>query len=243
MAHDRKNKRFNNPFASLKQQATAVLQHQQQAQARGAARAAADKAARAQAMAAAQAQVNESETFLRAMAGITPLRPSPVREPVGPQARRLRVSDDELVVAELEGLVQGQGSFRVHESEEMRFGVAPGVNAQLLMQLQEGYFAYQRHIDLHGLGRQEAHLAVNRFVALARRDGERCVLIITGRGKSSPDGLSVLRDSLPRWLSRAPCRPHVLAFCTAQSIDGGPGAFYVLLRRPGIKPFGDSLGL
>ena len=72
-----------------------------------------------------------------------------------------------------------------------------------------------------------------RFIGGSRRGGEGCVLVVTGRGKRSPNGLSVLREALPRWLSRAPLNSHVLAFCTARRVDGGPGAFYVLLRRAG----------
>lgn len=243
MATQSKNKRFNNPFAQLKQQVQAQATTQAAVRAQAAAKAQAERIAAQQAHATARTAASEAEAFLRAVAGASPLRPSVPRLAPDPTVERVRLSDDDLALAELQGLVQGHGTFRMHESEEMHFGLAPGVNFQLLDQLQAGHFAYRRHIDLHGLMREEAHLAVNRFVATARRDAERCVLIITGRGKSSPDGMSVLRTSLPRWLSRSPCKPHVLAFCTAQSVDGGPGAFYVLLRQPGVKPYGESMGL
>lgn len=237
MARQPKDKAFHSPFKKLRAHTEALAQKQADVAARKAAQAKAQTQARVQ----AETAFNDAETFLRAVSGATPLRPSVPREPPSPTVERVRVSEDDLALAELQGLVSGHGTFRVNESEEMLFGLAPGVNLQLLDQLQEGHFAYHRHIDLHGLQRDEAHLAVNRFVAQARRDAERCVLIITGRGKKSPGGMPVLRNSLPRWLSRAPNRPHVLAFCTAQSVDGGSGAFYVLLRRPGIKPYGDSL--
>jgi DNA-nicking Smr family endonuclease len=120
--------------------------------------------------------------------------------------------------------------------------LAPGVNFALLDDLKRGRFAYQQCLDLHGMTRQAAHTEVARFISQSRcRDGATCVLVVTGRGKSSPGGTSVLRDALPRWLSRAPIRAHVLAFCTARAVDGGPGAFYVLLRRQGMKPFGEVL--
>lgn len=237
MARQSKDKAFHAPFAKLKAHREILVQKQAHIVAQKAAKAA--ETARVQA--AGHNAFNDAETFLRAVTGATPLRPSVARQPPDPTVERIRVSEDDLALAELQGLVSGHGTFRVHESEEMLFGLAPGVNLQLLDQLQEGHFAYRRHIDLHGLQRDEAHLAVNRFVASARRDAERCVLIITGRGKKSPGGEPVLRASLPRWLSRTPNRPHVLAFCTALSVDGGPGAFYVLLRRPGVKPFGESL--
>lgn len=235
MARQPKTKAFHSPFAKLK----AHTEHLAQKQADIAAHKLAEQQKAAQAQRQAHQVLDDAETFLRAVSGAVPLRPSVQREPPDPTVERVRISEDELVMAELTGLVSGHGTFRVNESEEMLFGLAPGVNVLLLEQLQQGHFAYRRHIDLHGLQRDEAHLAVNRFVASARRDAERCVLIITGRGKKSPGGMPVLRTSLPRWLSRAPNRPHVLAFCTAQSVDGGSGAFYVLLRRPGIKPYGE----
>lgn len=151
------------------------------------------------------------------------------------------MSDDEAAVAELEALVNGgENKFTINESEEVLSGVAPGVNQKLLAQLRRGEFAHRRHLDLHGHSQEEARLTLAKFIADARKGGERCVLVVTGRGRSSPGGISVLREALPRWLSRHPNRPHVLAFCTAQAHDGGAGAFYVLLRRPGVKPYGTS---
>jgi DNA-nicking Smr family endonuclease len=114
------------------------------------------------------------------------------------------------------------------------------VSREILDRLRAGQFSFRRHIDLHGLSREEAKAEVIRFVASSRRAGERCVLVVTGRGRSSPHGIPVIRQALPRWLSRAPSSAHVLAFCNARGVDGGPGAFYVLLRRPGVRPFGSD---
>ena len=139
---------------------------------------------------------------------------------------------------ELQSLVEGKGTFEIIDSEEALSGKAPGVSNEILERLRQGHFSFRRHIDLHGHSRDEAKEIVTRFVSEARRDGERCVLVITGRGKSSPTGISVLREALPRWLSRAPLSSHVLAFASARHVDGGAGAFYVLLRRPGVRPFG-----
>lgn len=149
-----------------------------------------------------------------------------------------RPSEDDLALAELSSLCEGQGTFRTHESEEDFFGAAPGVSHTLLDNLRRGFYAVQQTIDLHGMTREQAHRALAAFISHARcREGASCVLVVTGRGRSSPAGLSVLRESLPRWLSRAPVRPHVLAYATARPVDGGPGAFYVLLRRQGMAPF------
>lgn len=183
--------------------------------------------------------VTDDELFRRAMAGVTSLRQDDAGriEPAKTLARQTP-DDEALALMELESFVRGETPFELSDTEEFQSGVAPGVTHELLRSLKNGEFSFRRHCDLHGHTREEAHAALIDFIATARRDGERCVLVITGRGKSSPDGLSVLKETLPRWLARAPIRAHVLAFCTALGVHGGPGAFYVLLRRQGQRPFG-----
>ena len=57
------------------------------------------------------------------------------------------------------------------------------------------------------------------------------MLVVPGRGRNSPDGQGVLRGKLQTWLTQEPFKRVVLAFCTAQPHDGGPGSVYVLLRK------------
>jgi len=56
-------------------------------------------------------------------------------------------------------------------------------------------------------------------------------LVIHGKGRNSRDGTPVLKEQMARWLTRGALGRTVLAFCTAQSTNGGAGAIYVLLRR------------
>jgi DNA-nicking Smr family endonuclease len=185
---------------------------------------------------------SDAEIFAAAMAGTAPLDGRHRGERVPPPKREaaLLPDDEQLALLELVSLVEGSGPFEVVDDEEALFGRAPGVSDELLSELRAGRFSFHRHLDLHGMSRDEAKAAVIAFITGARRDGERCVLIVTGRGRSSPDGVAVLRQALPRWLGRAPLRAHVLAFTSARQVDGGAGAFYVLLRRPGVRPFGQT---
>ena len=184
---------------------------------------------------------DDTSLFLQAMHGVvaldsaTPLRIEPAKN-----LESQLPTDDELALAEFESFARGDLPFSQNESEEFISGIAPGVTHTLLQALSRGDFAYRRHLDLHGLSREDAHGVLANFIKTARHNNERCVLVITGRGKSSPLGQSVLREALPRWLSRAPIRAHVLAYCTAKQAHGGPGAFYVLLRRLGQRPYGVS---
>jgi DNA-nicking Smr family endonuclease len=96
--------------------------------------------------------------------------------------------------------------------------------------LRRGQYPVDARLDLHGMTQAEAHSALAGFLATAQGRGNRCVLVITGRGLSRG---GTLREMTPRWLDEAPNRRRVLAFATAQQRHGGDGALYVLLRRPG----------
>jgi len=60
--------------------------------------------------------------------------------------------------------------------------------------------------------------------------GRRAVLIIHGRGLSSPHE-PVLKTKVYQWLTSAPWHKWVIAFTSARLCDGGAGATYVLLRQ------------
>lgn len=87
----------------------------------------------------------------------------------------------------------------------------------------------ERTLDLHGRTQTEAHLALDRFLAMAVAANLRCVLVVTGKGGTA--GRGVLRQMVPRWLAEARHRRTVLTYCPAQPRHGGEGALYVLLRR------------
>ena len=117
---------------------------------------------------------------------------------------------------------------RVWQTSEYMEGRAPGVTRELVGDLREGRFAVSRVLDLHGLTVPEAELAFESFMREALLRGDRCVLIIHGRGLSSPDK-PVLKERVRFWLERGPFRRYVLAYASARPCDGGPGATYVLL--------------
>jgi DNA-nicking Smr family endonuclease len=90
-------------------------------------------------------------------------------------------------------------------------------------------------IDLHGLTQAEAHAALSRFLHAASARGARMVLIITGKGTRSGEG--VLKRQVPLWLALPEFRDLVIGFEGAHAAHGGEGALYVRLRRRGA---GDS---
>jgi len=86
------------------------------------------------------------------------------------------------------------------------------------------------HIDLHGLGQDQARAALERFVREAWDEGLRTVVVITGKGLR---GDGVLRRMTPEWLAAPHLREIVAGLSEAHRRHGGEGALYVALKRKG----------
>lgn len=104
--------------------------------------------------------------------------------------------------------------------------------------LRKGKMKIERRLDLHGLNKAQAHEKLNIFIEESYQRNLRCVLVITGKGKTnstSDDWLTpskgILKENVPIWLGMNPCKNFVLKFFLAQPKDGGSGALYVYLRR------------
>ncbi|RLG13113.1 hypothetical protein DRN73_00435 [Candidatus Pacearchaeota archaeon] len=113
-------------------------------------------------------------------------------------------------------------------------GRAKGVSKKIIKDLREGKYAIKRVLNLRGLFVDEAKAAFEEFMKEAILNGDKCVLIIHGRGLSSK-GQPVLKTKVKEWLERGPFRKYVLAFTSARPCDGGAGATYVLLSSKPIK--------
>lgn len=176
----------------------------------------------------------DEDLFRREMAGVVPLAAEArARVPgsPGPFVPKEVTSPEAEALAQLSELVAGHGHFDITDTTEYIEGRVIGLDPHLVRQLRKGAFAYQNHLDLHGMRLEEARTAVECFFRTAYRDGLRCVLVVHGRGRNSDGGVPVLKNWLIGWLSRGPGARIVLAFTSARPCDGGAGALYVLLRR------------
>lgn len=177
----------------------------------------------------------DEDLWAQATAGVSRLEPGPgvvdPRPPV-PGPRHVRHPDLD-AVDELRALVNGDAPFDLSDSDEYIEGCVAGLDPAVVRKLRRGDYAVQGHVDLHGLRRDEAKAAVDRFLRDARAAGKRCVLLVHGRGSHSKDQVPVLKEALRTWLATARFGRYVLAFATARPQDGGAGAVYVLLRRAG----------
>jgi DNA-nicking Smr family endonuclease len=162
----------------------------------------------------------DAAVWRRAMAGVAPMRRRPAPAPVSlPREER-----------------RPESPTSAPRSTATPAGVLPpldrfaGIDRATAERLKRGQLAIEARLDLHGMTQEEAHRALAGFIVRSRGGGRRCILVITGRGVA---GGGVLRGAVPRWLAEPLLRPHLLAIAPAQPRDGGGGALYVLLRRPG----------
>jgi DNA-nicking Smr family endonuclease len=186
----------------------------------------------------------ESMAFHRLMSGVVPLDEKKGRvarsqvprstELASPRPKNVvsaaQLEADE-VHAHLRALVEGKERFEVEDDGHHVEGRRVDLPMDLVRKLRRGLFPIDARTDLHGLAAGEARAAVEAFLRDKRASGERCVLIVHGKGSHSPRGQPVLRGEIAAWLSQGPASEHVAAFATAANDDGGEGAVYVLLRR------------
>src|SRR5437016_1412245 len=179
-------------------------------------------------------RAEEPNLFAHAMEGVVPLpreRAARVDGPAPAGAARTPVSEEAEALAALSDLTRGATRFDITDTREYVEGAIVGLDPRVLRRLRRGDFAWQDHLDLHGMTSETARVAVDRFLADSVALGHRCVLIVHGRGHNSKDQTPVLKERLKSWLARGRTARIVLGFTTARPCDGGAGALYVLLRR------------
>jgi DNA-nicking Smr family endonuclease len=114
------------------------------------------------------------------------------------------------------------------------------IERKLMQRITRGRTEIESAIDLHGMRQSEAQAALIGFLARAQAQGQKLVLVVTGKGKGGmfdETGFArepgVLRRAVPLWLHALELRGIVLGFEEAAAPHGGSGAIYVRLRRGG----------
>ena len=180
---------------------------------------------------------DDKKLFLDAMADVKPIqRGDRVETNSGavPSIVDDRDSEDE-TLQKLRRLVKYGKGFVVSDTPEYIEGTGYNVNPGFAKRLHRGDFSIQAHTDLHGLCVEEAQVTFERFLKESIMTGKRAVLVVHGRGLSSPDK-PVLKTKVVEWLTCGPWRKWVIAFSSAKPYDGGTGATYILLRqRPATR--------
>ena len=184
---------------------------------------------------------DEKELFIKSVGRVRTLEYRHSR--VEPSKKRLQKTDNANHELDLlwEGGVHADQSTKAMPVPELDRdhgfrGMIADLPLRTFKDLQHGHVAWQKRLDLHGTTREQAYDLLSRCMEQAVACSFRCLLVITGKGNSSPAGVSVLRQLLPQWLTEQPLGAQVLAFCLATIKDGGEGAFYVLLRKSKNNP-------
>ncbi len=102
----------------------------------------------------------------------------------------------------------------------------PGLSRSALRDLRRGRWVVQAKLDLHGMNRDEARLAVAHFLHDCQQKDLRCARIVHGKGLGSPGREPILKKLVLGWLAQ---KREVLAYCQARAAEGGAGAVVVLL--------------
>jgi len=182
--------------------------------------------------------ISEKDLFLKAMADVEPIMHRGDRlEPVAVARVSTDPGNDPDIetLQQLNDLVESGEGFVVADTPEYIEGTGYHIHPEIAKRLHRGVFSIQSHIDLHGLGVEDARDAFENFLKDAVATGKRAVLVVHGRGLSSVNK-PVLKTKVIEWLTQGPWRKWVIAFSSARSCDGGAGASYVLLRqRPMTK--------
>lgn len=175
---------------------------------------------------------SEKRIFREAMKGVTPVARKNVAERPVPALQPVKSSFGEEVepLVKLKDLVQHGMGFEIADTPEYIEGTLYHVHPDVASRLHRGDYSIQAYVNLHGLNVSGAKDTLEKFLKSAVTTGKNGVLIIHGRGLSSPEEPR-LKQKVVEWLTRGPWRKWVIAYASARSCDGGAGATYVLLRR------------
>ncbi|HPL62744.1 MAG TPA: Smr/MutS family protein [Syntrophales bacterium] len=181
--------------------------------------------------------ISEQDLFREAMSDVKPMPESNLIP--GSAGRREGTRPlphpDGDAVNSLKLLVAGGEGFVISDTPEYIEGTGHNIHPEIAGRLHRGDFSIQDYIDLHGLNVEGAREAFDSFLHNSIRSGKRAILVIHGRGLSSP-GDPVLKSRVHEWISRGSWRKWIIAFSSARLCDGGAGATYILLRsRPATK--------
>jgi DNA-nicking Smr family endonuclease len=175
---------------------------------------------------------DEAALWARVMASVRPMvKAKPPPKPVAAVAR---------VAAEPARVVPPKPAPRPAPADRKKepVRVTPGttLDGSWDRQLLRGLAAPDRAIDLHGHNLNSAYALLDTALDQSIRDGDRLVLLVTGkppRAESErPHARGAIRAAVGDWLAGSRHAASIAAVRGAHPRHGGPGALYIVLRRP-----------
>lgn len=96
-----------------------------------------------------------------------------------------------------------------------------GLSKRQFSKLKQGKIEFNRRLDLHSLSKEQAYLALSRFIDENIANKHACCLIIHGKGQG------LLKALVNDFLTQ---NSNIIAYHSANQSHGGTGAVYALLR-------------
>ncbi|PIW60605.1 DNA endonuclease SmrA [Shewanella sp. CG12_big_fil_rev_8_21_14_0_65_47_15] len=103
-----------------------------------------------------------------------------------------------------------------------------GVQGAVFKRLRLGQYSIKMELDVHAYRLSQARDALLNYLLAAQVHGERCVMLIHGKGHNSRPVAGLLKSAVCHWLSQLDL---VLAYHSAKMEQGGTGALYVMLTK------------
>jgi DNA-nicking Smr family endonuclease len=107
------------------------------------------------------------------------------------------------------------------------------VNHRSARKMDTGKYEVDAVLDLHGQTEEQACSRFCEFIKRGFEERKRMLLVITGKGRKSPDRQAVLREALHKWVNYPEVKSCILRFSHAAARHGGMGAYYILLKGKG----------
>ena len=174
---------------------------------------------------------NDSKSFSEMIKGVKPLSQDKIDPDATPKPKASLKSNDPPLSGADSAKWQSLGELEYvtpASPDEVLSFVRGGIQDKLKAKLKKGLIPFESKIDLHGATVKQAGKELQHAIEYAYSSGQRCILVVHGRGKGSFDNKPALKTHVNYWLREL---PQVLAFHSAQAKHGGVGALYVLLKR------------
>ena len=97
-----------------------------------------------------------------------------------------------------------------------------------------------KHIDLHGFTLEQANQTIKKFIDNCYHNSVSKIIVVTGKGLHSniekdpyvSKDFSILKYSVPEYIkNNSELMKKIIEIKDAEIVDGGAGAFYILLKK------------
>lgn len=174
---------------------------------------------------------DESTLFFEEMAGVVPLKGDVKalnRQPKALTAEQIQRRDALEREAYFACMPLVLSSIPIIAPDAVVSFKREGVQGGVFKRLRLGQYSIKMELDVHAYRLSQARDALLNYLLAAQEHGERCVMLIHGKGHNSQPVAGLLKSAICHWLSQL---DMVLAYHSAKTEQGGTGALYVMLTK------------